>query len=64
MLTMVCVCQEHLVVFILVNDDYEGGDLVFKYPGSGEEKVIPKKKNSMIVWPSTFLYPHTVTSSN
>jgi|TARA_R100001460_G_scaffold54399_1_gene93561 hypothetical protein len=44
-----------------VNDDYEGGDLIFKYPGSGEEKVIPKKKNTLIVWPSTFLYPHTVT---
>jgi len=44
-----------------VNDDYEGGDLKFRYPISEEEKIIPKKKNTLIVWPSNFLYPHTVT---
>jgi len=44
-----------------VNDDYEGGDLKFRYPSSGEEKIITKKKNTLIIWPSNFLYPHTVT---
>jgi hypothetical protein len=46
---------------LFVNDNYEGGDLKFRYPISEEEKIIPKKKNTLIVWPSNFLYPHTVT---
>jgi predicted 2-oxoglutarate/Fe(II)-dependent dioxygenase YbiX len=44
----------------LINDDYEGGDLVFKYPDFDKEYTINKQKNTMIVWPSNFLYPHSV----
>ena len=33
----------------LINDDYEGGDL-----------KVEKKKNRLIIFPSNFLYPHTV----
>lgn len=47
-------------IFFL-NDEYEGGDLIFKYPSGGAERKIEKKKNTLIVWPSNFLYPHTVT---
>tara|TARA_R110000822_G_scaffold112494_2_gene243387 strand:- start:1716 stop:2315 length:600 start_codon:yes stop_codon:yes gene_type:complete len=43
-----------------VNDDYQGGELCFKFPGQEEELIIEKKKNRMIVWPSNFLYPHAV----
>lgn len=44
----------------LVNDDYEGGDLVFKYPDSAKQYTVKRKKNTMIVWPSNFLFPHSV----
>lgn len=43
-----------------VNDDYEGGDLVFGYPNSNKQTIIKKKKNRLIIFPSNFLYPHTV----
>ena len=47
-------------IFFL-NDDYEGGELLFKFPGESLEYKINKQKNSMVVWPSNFLYPHSVT---
>jgi|TARA_R110000803_G_scaffold127973_1_gene195343 predicted 2-oxoglutarate/Fe(II)-dependent dioxygenase YbiX len=43
-----------------VNDDYEGGNLLFKFPNEEQTLVIEKIKNRMIVWPSNFLYPHAV----
>ena len=43
----------------LVNDDYEGGDLVFKLP-YGEKLKIEIKRNKLLIWPSNFLYPHEV----
>ena len=43
-----------------INDEYEGGELVFNFNNSGEDYVIEKKKNRMIVWPSNFLYRHSV----
>tara|TARA_R110000822_G_scaffold276964_1_gene398926 strand:- start:235 stop:828 length:594 start_codon:yes stop_codon:yes gene_type:complete len=43
-----------------LNDDYEGGELCFKFPGQEKELIINKKTNRMIVWPSNFLYPHAV----
>jgi predicted 2-oxoglutarate/Fe(II)-dependent dioxygenase YbiX len=47
-------------IFFL-NDDYEGGELIFKFPGDNREYKINKQKNSVVVWPSNFLYPHSVT---
>jgi len=44
-----------------VNDDYEGGDLIFKFPLSKKELKVNKLKNRLIIWPSNFLFPHTVT---
>ena len=44
----------------LLNDDYEGGELVFKFPGAENEHRINTKKNRLIIWPSNFLYPHSV----
>lgn len=46
---------------LFLNDDFEGGDLLFKYPLSKQIVKIPKKKNTLIVWPSNFLFPHKVT---
>tara|TARA_R110000803_G_scaffold53388_2_gene109605 strand:+ start:86 stop:682 length:597 start_codon:yes stop_codon:yes gene_type:complete len=47
-----------LIYFL--NDDYEGGELCFKFPGNPQEFIIEKKANRLIVWPSNFLYPHAV----
>jgi len=38
----------------LLNDDFTGGEFVLC------DEVIPLKKNSLIIWPSVFLYPHKV----
>jgi len=43
-----------------LNNDYEGGELCFRFPGQEKELIIEKKSNRMIVWPSNFLYPHAV----
>ena len=43
-----------------VNDNYEGGELFFKFLGSMQEIKIEKKANRLIVWPSNFLFPHMV----
>ena len=45
---------------VFINDNYEGGELVFKYPNSEDTTKIDKKKNRIIIWPSNFLYPHSV----
>ena len=49
-----------LSFIFLVNDEYEGGELVFNFNNSNKEIVIEKKKNRMVVWPSNFLYKHCV----
>tara|TARA_R110000737_G_C14505537_1_gene472699 strand:- start:54 stop:611 length:558 start_codon:yes stop_codon:yes gene_type:complete len=43
-----------------LNEDYEGGEFCFRNPDGTGEFAIPKKQNRMIIWPSCFLYPHTV----
>lgn len=49
-----------LSVIVLLNDDYEGGDLCFSDPSLKNEMTIKKEPNKIIIWPSTFLYPHIV----
>lgn len=49
-----------LSCIFLVNDNYEGGDLVFKNPFNKKIIKIEKKQNRLIIWPSNFLYPHCV----
>jgi len=43
-----------------VNDNYKGGNLCFRNPDTTNEHSIEKKSNRLIIWPSSFLYPHTV----
>lgn len=50
-----------LSMILMVNDDYEGGDLLFKDILNNKEIIIPKKAGNLIVWPSNFLFPHCVT---
>jgi hypothetical protein len=45
---------------LLLNNDYEGGNLCFRNPDGSGEWEVEVKPNRMIVWPSAFLYPHTV----
>jgi hypothetical protein len=45
---------------LLLNNDYEGGNLCFRNPDGSGEWEVDVKPNRMIIWPSTFLYPHTV----
>ncbi len=52
--------RHHSCIF-MINDDYEGGDLCFKYPKSEKITTIEKKENRMIIWPSNNLYPHCVS---
>ena len=44
-----------LSVIGLLNDNYEGGELVMF-----EDVVIPLKKGDIVVFPSVFLYPHHI----
>jgi len=44
----------------LINDDYEGGSLMFATPIGENTLEIQKIKNRLIIWPSNFLYPHSV----
>jgi len=45
---------------MLLNNDYEGGELCFRYPDRTKEWSVEKKAGRIIVWPSNFLYPHTI----
>jgi len=51
-----------LSIIYFLNDDYEGGELNFHCPITGEiYKTVKPKPGRAIVWPSNFLYPHSVT---
>jgi hypothetical protein len=45
---------------LLLNNDYEGGNLCFRNPDGTGEWEVEVKPNRMIIWPSNFMYPHTV----
>jgi predicted 2-oxoglutarate/Fe(II)-dependent dioxygenase YbiX len=45
---------------LMLNNDYEGGNLCFRNPDGSGEVEIDVRANRMIVWPSCFMYPHTV----
>jgi Golgi nucleoside diphosphatase len=52
-----------LSLIYLINDDYEGGEL--KFHGIDRKEVIyklPTEKNSLVMWPSNFVYPHSVSA--
>lgn len=44
-----------------INDDYLGGELIFENPMDRTNRIILKpQKNSLTIFPSNFMYPHTV----
>jgi Rps23 Pro-64 3,4-dihydroxylase Tpa1-like proline 4-hydroxylase len=50
----------HLSIIINLNDDYEGGDLVFTDQKEKEIKRFKLDKGSIIFFPSNFMYPHII----
>ena len=49
-----------LSCILLLNNDYEGGNLCFREPKGENEFSIENRPGRLIIWPSTFLYPHCV----
>lgn len=49
-----------LSAIVFVNDDYEGGELVFRSRVDNAEEIVEKKAGSIVIWPSNFLFPHAV----
>ena len=44
-----------LSIIGILNDDYEGGELIMF-----EDKIIHTKKGDLLIFPSNFLYPHRI----
>jgi len=49
-----------LSLIYFLNNDYEGGELMFQDIKTKESITVDKKPNRLIIWPSNFLYPHKV----
>ena len=50
----------HLSIIINLNDDYEGGDLIFTDQREKEIKRLKLGKGSVVFFPSNFMYPHSI----
>jgi len=52
----------NISVIINLNDDYEGGDLLFVNPMKYLEEVkrTKLKKGTIVFFPSSFMYPHSI----
>ena len=50
----------HLSIIMNLNDDYEGGDLIFTDQKNNEIKKLKLKKGSIVFFPSNFMYPHSI----
>jgi len=49
-----------LSIIINLNDNYEGGDLIFTDQNCKEIKKLTLSKGSIVFFPSNFLYPHGI----
>ena len=49
-----------LSAILMLNNDFEGGELCFKYADGTGEWTVPLEPNKLIIWPSNFLFQHTV----
>ena len=50
----------HLSIIINLNEDYEGGDLIFTDQKEKETKRLKLEKGSIVFFPSNFMYPHSI----
>jgi len=53
-----CNAPRTISTTLLLNNDYEGGELCFYL--NNQEYKIDNRPGRLIMWPSFFLYPHTV----
>ena len=53
-------CTRHLSVIINLNNDYEGGDLVFTDQKENEIKRLKLNERTIVFFPSNFMYPHMI----
>lgn len=52
-----------LSFILLLNNDYEGGEIEFLNPTTGQSlKKITSQPGRMVVWPSNFLYTHKINT--
>lgn len=49
-----------LSMIYLLNDNYEGGELTIYTPDYQPIFKLPVKRNQIVIWPSSFMYPHGV----
>jgi predicted 2-oxoglutarate/Fe(II)-dependent dioxygenase YbiX len=54
------VSARHLSIIMNLNNDYEGGDLVFTDQKENEVKRLKLGKGSIVFFPSNFMYPHMI----
>ena len=52
--------NRHLSIIMNLNDNYEGGDLVFTDQKEKEIKRLKLGKGSIVFFPSNFMYPHGI----
>jgi len=50
----------HLSIIINLNNEYEGGDLIFTDQKEKEIKRLKLGKGSIVFFPSNFMYPHSI----
>ena len=50
----------HLSIIINLNNNYEGGDLIFTDQKNKELKRLKLEKGSIVFFPSNFMYPHSI----
>jgi predicted 2-oxoglutarate/Fe(II)-dependent dioxygenase YbiX len=50
----------HLSIIMNLNDDYQGGDLIFTDQKHKEIKRLNLNKGSIVFFPSNFMYPHSI----
>tara|TARA_S200002703_G_scaffold142895_2_gene135542 strand:+ start:29 stop:589 length:561 start_codon:yes stop_codon:yes gene_type:complete len=51
--------DRHLSISICLNNEYEGGEFVFKFPNESEF-TLPQNTGDAVIFPSNFMFPHQV----
>tara|TARA_B100000287_G_C20520990_1_gene736982 strand:+ start:450 stop:1016 length:567 start_codon:yes stop_codon:yes gene_type:complete len=52
--------HNHISCVLLLNDDFEGGELTFFGSDDVDEYTPKVNKGDMILFPSNYMYPHTI----
>lgn len=48
-------------LILMLNNDFEGGEIIFTTPSYEEEYKIKNVPGRLLVWPSNFMFPHRVS---